>query len=109
MGWTRVHHVDEVKTYVDRTPGVYRLFSTDGGPVRYIGRSDSDLLAEINQQVRLWREKGRMITYFSAKATTKRNAFDEECYLWHYDCGDLNERHPAAPAGVHRVCPYCAT
>lgn len=82
---------------------VYRFYSTENGPVRYVGRSDNPIsrsysyISLIGDYGMLEHLGGRIswvdFKYFTGRSRFKE-AYEEECRQWH-DCNpDLNTNHP---------------
>jgi hypothetical protein len=100
---------DEIDDLVaDNRIGNYALGTidkTDGKfIVRYVGRSDSDVKAELKNRLAL----GYPNFKFSY-ADSKKDAFDKECRNYHDFGGKKllrNERHPDRPEGMTNLnCP----
>jgi len=92
-------------------PGNYALGhpKKDGAfVVKYIGRSDSDINAELKRCISRF---GRAFTLFKySYAPTRRAAFEKECQNFHDFGGSdklVNENHPSRTAGVNWKCPEC--
>ncbi|MFQ5910859.1 MAG: hypothetical protein ACE5IJ_09105 [Thermoplasmata archaeon] len=87
-------------------PGVYKLMMTRYGPVRYVGRSDSDVRARLLQHVR----EGDYNYFWVVHESDPVAAFLRECRLWHRHRGtiDNDKVHPARPAGCREGCPTCS-
>lgn len=92
-----------IQDKVDGGIGVYLLYRSDGGPVRYVG-SSKDVAARLRDHVDEYR-------YFKVESHPNiTQAYKREANLFHYHGGkeDLdNERHPPRP---HRQvkCPRCS-
>lgn len=88
-----------------KSPGVYELFKSYDGPVRYVGRSDDDLNARLKQWV------GKGYSYFKFEyCSSSKAAFEKECQLYHHHGGSEkldNKIHPQRPAGSNWKCPVC--
>ena len=78
---------------------------------KYVGRSDSGLRKEINQQKRLKESEGKRYTHFRYKeAFSKKQAYENECKDFHNNGekdGLDNEYHPDKPDGTDYKCPIC--
>lgn len=80
--------------------GVYKLFNSRQGPVRYVGRS-SDI-----QQRLLKRASTSEYKFFRVEHMNGlREAWKREANLYHFHKPRGNERHPRAPADMS--CPVC--
>ncbi|TET37235.1 MAG: hypothetical protein E3J65_06785 [Dehalococcoidia bacterium] len=91
---------------VKRTaPGTYKA-SNSKTAVKYVGRSDSNLNAELKTHV------NRYKYFWYEYATSLKAAFEKECSLYHYHGGAQgkldNKNHPGRPAGYHWKCPRCS-
>jgi hypothetical protein len=98
--------IDEVVTRT--SAGNYALgYTNDKGAFipRYVGRSDSDVNAELKSKVST-KHKQFKFSY----ATSPKAAFEKECRNYH-DFGGKdkldNDIHPARPAGTDWKCPVC--
>jgi hypothetical protein len=89
-------------------PGVYALgYTRESGAfvVRYIGRSDKDVRAELHAQ-----GLDETARFKWAEAGSSHDAFDTQCRLYHDFGGGRaleNEDHPQRPAGTNWPCPVC--
>jgi hypothetical protein len=98
--------IDEAVT--PTSAGNYALgYTNDKGTfiVEYVGRSDSDVNAELKSKV------GTKYKQFKfSYATSPKAAFEKECRNYH-DFGGKdkldNDIHPARPAGTDWKCPVC--
>jgi len=84
--------------------GAYALgpIAQSGGiVVERVGRSDYDL----NQ--RLHDYEGRYTHFKYAFYSTKQEAFEKECQLYHEFSPTDNLIHPDKPAGTNHRCPVC--
>ena len=91
---------------VKRTaPGTYKA-SNSKTTVKYVGRSDSDLNAEL-KSAHVIRYKYFWYEY----ATSAIDAFKKECGLYHRNGGEQgkldNKNHPGRPEDYHGKCPIC--
>jgi hypothetical protein len=88
-----------------KSPGAYALgkLGEDGiFYIDYVGRSDDDVAARLQQHVTEYYPQF-MFGYFpSAKA-----AFDKECQLYHDFTPPKNKVHPARTKGANWSCPVC--
>lgn len=98
---------EEIDKQVKNTLGNYALGDMKTGEnvfyVKYVGRSDSDLNAELKARL----DKGYSKFMFSY-ASTAQEAFEKECKNYHDFGGKqslANEIHPARPAGRVLPCP----
>ena len=98
---------EEVNQRVTRTsPGYYKLYAIhprDGGIVRYVGRSDSDVRMRLLQHA----DEGRYRWFEFDYATSPKDAFEHECRLWHRHQPPDNNLHPDRPTGTNWKCPVC--
>jgi hypothetical protein len=102
---SRLHRIDEIGDEIRHSPGVYLFYETNGGPVRYVGRSDSSLLNRI---------ANRDYRYFKCKhCSSAIQAYIEECDYWHKHQNTIDNsaanggNHPARSEGSNRKCPVC--
>ncbi|MFO7649946.1 MAG: hypothetical protein R6X13_01200 [bacterium] len=91
-----------------RTPGNFAVgYVKENGAfiTRFVGRSDSDVAAELRKQDADGSTKFKWSSAPSAKA-----AFDKQCRNFHefggYDALE-NEEHPEPPRGMNWKCPFC--
>jgi hypothetical protein len=70
--------------------------------INYVGRSDEDLAARLQQHTPTRYPKFKYGFFPSAKA-----AFDKECQLYHDFTPPDNKVHPATPRGETCGCPRC--
>ena len=86
-------------------PGAYALGNTqtDGFHIQYVGRSDEDLAARLQQHVPERYPQFKHAFYKSAKA-----AFEKECHLYNDFSPPDNKVHPARPRGEDWSCPVCS-
>ncbi|KAF5424776.1 MAG: hypothetical protein C5S44_01090 [Candidatus Methanocomedens sp.] len=99
---SRLRRVDELYDHEDviNGPGVYLFYKTYNGPVRYVGRSDSNLYSRI---------RGRNYTYYKFKhIRSPKKAYEWECHYYHkfYDTIE-NMNHPACPPSSGLCCHMC--
>lgn len=95
---------NSVKKYArSGAKGVYQLRRSRTGPVRYVGRSDTDVQRRLLEQVRQ-----TDYSYFTVEHKgSSRRAWKREAHLYHYHRDDLdNDAHPTPPAGMS--CPKCS-
>ena len=95
---------------------VYKAWSTEGGPLRYIGRSDLSLSRAqdyVFNASSMEHRLGIRIVWLSIQSfrgpDRKREAFERACVVYHTDEGGclVNTYHPARPAGSWFTCPIC--
>ena len=95
---------DGVSNQVTGTgPGAYALgtLKNDGlFYIDYIGRSDDDLAARLQDHVPTSYPHFKYAFYPSALA-----AFNKECQLYHEFKPTANKVHPARPKGTRHPCP----
>jgi excinuclease UvrABC nuclease subunit len=82
------------------SPGVYVL--TRKGHVAYVGRSDTNVDARVNQS---FHEGDYDLTSTVYETNSKREAYLLECRLFHKHNPIDNEIHPRIPAGTNWRCP----
>lgn len=84
-------------------PGAYTLGNGTiiGFNARYVGRSDNDLAARLNQHV------GKYMQFEYGFYPTAAAAFAKECELFHLLTPADNAIHPACPVGSNAKCPTC--
>jgi hypothetical protein len=86
-------------------PGAYALGNTNEKNVfiiSYVGRSDDDLAARLQQHV-----SEPYLQFKYGFLDTAAAAFDKECRLYHdFDPPD-NKVHPARPKNAKWSCPVC--
>ena len=84
---------------------MYRLAHTRGGPLRYIGRSDSSVRRRLLQHVR----DGVYDYFWVEHKRTPLDAFRRECNLYHRHIRTIdNKVHPSRPRGYRGQCPRCS-
>ena|SRR5437870_3751094 len=85
------------------SPGVYALGYSKNGLfyVLYVGRSDNNLNSRLKQWV------GAYAEFQYGHYDTKKQAFENECHLYHAFSPPDNEIHPAVPDGTSYKCPVC--
>jgi len=82
------------------SPGVYIFYRS--GYVAYVGRSDSDVHRRESDSYRATRYDR---TTDIVETSCSREAYRQECRLWHKHRPCDNERHPAVPRGQNWRCP----
>jgi hypothetical protein len=98
---------DKILTTVtsNGNPGAYALGHTNSDNtfiVSYVGRSDTDIAARLQQWVGSYKQ------FKFGYLPTAEAAFAKECYLYHdFSPGLDNTVHPAKPTGSKSNCPYC--
>lgn len=82
--------------------GVYKLFNSRGGPVRYVGRSEN-----VQRRLKEW-ERASDYRYFSVEHISNlEDAWKREVNLYHQNISSVdNEIHPRAPEGM--TCHRCS-
>ncbi len=95
---------DNIDAFVTRTsPGVYALDGTTASSFiySYVGRSDVDVNGRLHQWI------GKYKYFKFAYSSSAKNAFEDECRLYHdYNPPD-NAIHPARPTNSGWACPRC--
>ena len=84
------------------SPGAYALGKSETGTfhVHYVGRSDTDVAARLQQHVEKWYPQFKFGYFQTAKA-----AFEKECHLYHDFNPPDNKVHPARPANENWRMP----
>ena len=94
---------------------VYRFYSTKGGPVRYVGRSDNPFSRESGHYYSIGvygihERLGGRVTWVDFMYITGpgrfRESYEEECRQYHIHEPDLNIIHPAKRYPSWK-CPIC--
>jgi hypothetical protein len=87
-------------------PAAYQLFRSRWGPVRYVGRSDTDIRRRLLEHVR----EGEYSYFYVEHKRDPVEAFFRECGWWHYHRSTIenDEVHPARPRGYRDACPKCS-
>jgi hypothetical protein len=89
---------------VEPAPGVF-LLSNDGESVLEVGRSDTDVAAEIRKRCESGRGLDNRYSYFWLECCPDAaTAYRRHCRLWHRH-GSRGE-HPQPPAGSGLVCSF---
>ena len=82
--------------------GVY-VITNSQGTVLYVGRSDTNLQRRIKDHIR---EKTEYNKFYYEEATSKREAYEKECYLWHKYQPRDNDIHLDRPDDMRYLkCP----
>lgn len=87
-------------------PGAYalgRLNNDNVFEISYVGRSDSDIAARLQNWVGSYHHF--KFDYFGTAAA----AFAKECQLYHDFNPPDNKVHPATPVNSNVKCPVCRT
>lgn len=96
------------RTNVDQTVhsriGVYKLYRSRNGPIRYVGSTE-----DLRQRLKNWASQNSYSHFEYEFADTREQAYKRESNLYHY-YGETqldNEKHPPRP--TRRVkCPACS-
>ena len=92
------------KLGIENKKGAYELFNSDS-KVRYVGRSEVNLASRLKSHAR----EGRYKAFRYSVTSTKKQAFLEECMLYHghIDSGNIlvNKEHPKIPDDKDWKCP----
>ena len=82
--------------------GVYKLFNSRGGPVRYVGRSEN-----VHRRLKQW-ERESDYGFFSVEHISDlEDAWKREVNLYHQNISTVdNEIHPRSPEGM--ACHRCS-
>ena len=94
-----------VKRIVPRRTGVYRLYKSQNGPVRYVGSSKS-----LHQRLKDWASDNKYRYFEYEFEDTIDQAYKRESALFHQFGGTEkldNEKHPPRPTGRVK-CPSCS-
>jgi hypothetical protein len=105
MAWKVLRRLDkdEVAHYVRPHAGVYMLFSSEGGPPRYVGRA-----LKLYDRLRAHAQNGEYKLFTSEYSSSPRQCFDRECTLFHRHQATIdNQNHPTADPGTRWHCPVC--
>lgn len=78
------------------------VLSRDGRTAHYVGRSDYDVGSRI---VRSAQEGYGYRWFWFQYASSPRDAFNQECELYHEYSPCDNDCHPAVPSGQYVTCP----
>ena len=93
---------ETIDSVVTRTsPGVYVLASAGSNRAKRVGRSDTDVRARLKSYV------GHYARFWFAYASSPKDAFENECHLWHDLKPPDNVIHPDRPNGSGWKCPVC--
>ena len=98
--------IDQVVT--KKSAGNYALGYVDQSKtfiVQYVGRSDSDVNAELKNRI-----SSRYKSFKYSYAASPKAAFEKECRNYHDFGGSAkldNKIHPARPANSGWKCPVC--
>lgn len=84
-----------------RTRGTYMLL--DRRTPIYVGRSDACLRTRLATH----NHRGRATHVLWEVARTPKSAYLLEAYWFHRQDLQLNQIHPAYPAGTPTICPFC--
>ncbi len=97
-----LRRIDELSWHdIEDRPGVYLFYRTEGGPCRYVGRSDTSLRQRI---------AGRPYRYYRFKyCDDELEAYHWECEYYHRFIDTIdNFNHPAKPWGyLDLECHVC--
>lgn len=100
--------IDEVVRF--HVPGVFATgYTKETGAfvVRYVGRSDSDVRAELRAQ-----QTDETARFKWVESESAHSAFEAQCRVYH-DFGGSdaleNEEHPRAAKGLNWRCPVCGS
>jgi hypothetical protein len=87
-----------------KSPGAYALGKLENNVfyIHYVGRSDDDLAARLQQHV-----NKRYPHFQAAYYPTAKAAFGKECSLYHDFNPPDNNAHPATPKNSSSNCPLC--
>lgn len=112
MGKSYSFNMKIIKSKVTKkAPGNYALGSLNNNKftVKYVGRSDSDLGAELLNRVNT--HVGKEYSHFKfSYAVNPKQAFEKECRNFH-EFGETkkldNKNHPDKPENTKYKCPIC--
>jgi len=83
------------------SPGVYVLATGMTNRARRTGRSDVDVRGRLKWYL------GKYHRFWFSYASSPKDAFEKECYLWHDLSPTDNIIHPDRPNGSGWRCPVC--
>lgn len=92
-----------VEQTAPRSIGVYKLYNTRSGPIRYVGSTKN-----LRQRLLTWASQGSYSYFEYEFADTRDQAYKRETNLYHYYGPSQldNDQHPPRPN--QRVkCPAC--
>lgn len=93
---------NNIRSTIQANRGVYLLYNSRDGPVRYIGRA-----TDLQDRLQDWTGE---YAYFQYEYTSSQTAaYEREAGLYHHHGGDEaldNARHPARPHKQVK-CPSC--
>lgn len=93
---------DNVRRHAPSSLGVYKLFNSRTGPVRYVGRSGN-----LEDRLLKWASKSKYSFFIPESMGSLRKAWRREVNLYHQNIETIdNERHPRAPEGM--TCHRCS-
>lgn len=82
--------------------GVY-IITNSQNEVLYVGRSDTNLQRRIKDHID---EKSDYKNFYYEEATSEKDAYEKECYLWHKYTPRDNKIHPDVPSNSKNwKCP----
>lgn len=97
----------QVVELVPRSPGAYAL-SNDGNGALFVGRSDADLRARLQEHFAHPGADSVVVTRFWYElAPSAWHAYLLECHWYHTYAPTHNAGHPARPFGALLRCPIC--
>ena len=105
---SKLHRISSIDLYVpENSKGVYALTTTSQESILYVGRSDEDLNDRLKKHIgEMSKSKKKDYTWYKYKITsTKREAYEDECRLFHKHNPPDNSIHPATPEGTNYPCP----
>jgi hypothetical protein len=91
------------RTITRKSPGVYLLSAVEDGvvSVRRVGRSNDDVAAHLKECIGLYSQ------FAFAYASSRENAYEIECVVYHSMKPPENTKHPGKPADAVWRCPLC--
>lgn len=103
MGKLHTLSRSNVKSKAPKQVGVYKLYKTRNGPVRYVGSAKN-----LRQRLLDWANKNSYSYFEYEYADNRDKAYHREANLYHY-YGESqldNEQHPRRP-NKRVKCPAC--
>lgn len=90
----------------DEIKGNYILRRKEGGKdkITYVGRSDTNLRERLLQHLH---DAFTYTSFYWMKASSEKEAFEQECRDYHHYKPIDNKYHPDRPEGTSYPCPCC--
>ena len=108
MNGPRIMAMGVVREVVPSQPGAYVL-GKDDNKALYVGRSDSDLKAQLLTHFQPSVAQGAVVVtrFWFEVAVSPWDAFVVECSWYHQFAPTHNATHPTRPFGALYGCPIC--